>query len=69
MNEFLRNKRLEKGLFQREVAKKMGCSAQQIYSYEKGTRTPSLKAILKFAEVLEFDLEELKKVGERKWIK
>ena len=27
MNEFLRNKRLEKGLFQREVAKKMGCSA------------------------------------------
>jgi len=53
MREALRNKRIELGLTQTEVAKKAEIS-QQCYNYiETGNRNPSIQVLKRIAKVLD----------------
>lgn len=55
----LRAARQRKGLKQRELAEAVGVHVRVVQSWEYGTKTPSLKNLVKLADVLELDLNEL----------
>lgn len=48
--------RAEKSLSQRDVAKRMDCSEQQISAWERDSKKPSLENAEKLAAALEVDL-------------
>ena len=52
----IRNK---KGLTQRELSEKVGCSTIMIQSLEQGLRNGSLPLLKKIAEVLECNIDDL----------
>jgi transcriptional regulator with XRE-family HTH domain len=54
LGDHLRKKRLDLGLLQREVAKKIGTSETSIYNWERGHATPSLNFIPRIIEFLEY---------------
>lgn len=54
----IKERRIEKGLSQDEVAKKIGVSQQAYGRYELGQREPGLQTILQLAEILEFSAGE-----------
>lgn len=60
LNEFLKEKRYESGLTQRELAKKVNMTQGQIAYVERGAYKPSLTNMLKLAEVLNINLNVLK---------
>ena len=49
-----RERRIEKGLSQDEVAKKLNISQQAYGRYELGKREPGLQTIMQLAEILDF---------------
>lgn len=51
----LREKRIEKGIQQKELALRVGTSKALICAYEKGYRTPKPKTAKKIAAELDFD--------------
>ena len=51
---FIKEKRIEKGLSQVEVAKILNISQQAYSRYELGTREPGLQMILDLAKILGF---------------
>lgn len=54
MREWLRKKRLEKGMTLIGLAQKTGVSWQSISFYENGTRRPSPEIAMKIGEILDF---------------
>ncbi len=59
LGEFLKSKRLKKGLNQSELAEKMGVSQQSITYYESNKRIPSEKVIINYASVLGINPDQL----------
>lgn len=55
---FIKERRLNLGLTQEEVANELGISQVAYGRYELGTREPKLHLLIKIADVLDFDLNE-----------
>lgn len=55
---FIKQKRLEHGLTQEDVAKKLGISQVSYGRYELGMRDPGLEFIYEIASALEFEPKE-----------
>lgn len=55
---YIREKRIEKGMTQADVAKKLGISQQAYSRYERGDREPSLKFIVDIAQAIDFNAGE-----------
>jgi transcriptional regulator with XRE-family HTH domain len=53
LGERIRNIRESKGLSQKEVSEKIGCSYQQLAQWEKGLRNPTYRNIEKIANALD----------------
>ena len=59
VGKIIREKRIEAGLSQDKLAEKMGVSQSHIAQIERGAiKTPRRETLIKFQEVLEFDLTE-----------
>lgn len=54
----LRERRKRAGLTQKVVADYVGLKKSAISNYEQGRKTPSLRYLLKLAEILKYDLSE-----------
>lgn len=52
---FIKERRVEKGMSQAEVAKRLNISQVAYGRYERGARDAGLNMILRIAEVLEFN--------------
>lgn len=63
MNE-IRRKRLEIGLKQKAVARRIGVSTKTVQRYEFGVITPSSKRLEQLAKVFNCSAEELVRDGE-----
>lgn len=57
--EWLKNLRLKHGLTQAELGDRVGMSQQQIAMYETGVRNPKKTTIIRIAEIIGEDAEEL----------
>lgn len=57
--ERIKKLRKEKGMTQKELAKKLGISASQIGNYENGYRNPKLSTVRKIAEALEVPVSKI----------
>lgn len=62
ISEFLRKKRIDKGLTQQEVADLIGVSNREIGFYELGIRVPSSNRLILLSKALDFNLNDLKVV-------
>lgn len=62
ISEFLRQKRLDKGLTQQELSDLIGVSNREIGFYELGIRVPSANRLILLSKALDFNLNELKVV-------
>lgn len=51
LGQYLRQRRLEKGLSQVEVAKKLNYSSQFIANWERGVSSPPMQALKKIVEI------------------
>lgn len=60
--ENLRNRRVQLGMNQTELAKKIGVTPTTIWLYERGEATPKIDIALRLAKVLGMTIEQL--VGE-----
>ena len=60
--ENLRNRRVQLGMNQTELAKKIGVTPTTIWLYERGEATPKIDIALRLAKVLGVTIEQL--VGE-----
>ena len=58
-NNFVKNKRLEKGLTQIGLAEKTGLSVLTIINIENGKANPNLTTMKSIAKVLDSKLDEL----------
>jgi DNA-binding XRE family transcriptional regulator len=59
----IKEKRIEKGMKQTDVANYVGVSRKTISSYEAGRRTPKPSTAMKLGELLEFDWTNIYKDG------
>ncbi len=59
IGEKIKKLRKEKGLTQKELAKRLGVTQQMIASYENGVRYPKMETIKKIADALNVDMFEL----------
>lgn len=59
--QIIKRNRLEKGLTQEMLGKKIGATASYICQLERGAKKLSIKRSDKLAEVLELDVNEFKK--------
>ena len=55
---YIKQRRLERGLTQEEVAKMLGISQVSYGRYELGQREPGLDLIYRIAEALQFDVAD-----------
>jgi putative transcriptional regulator len=62
IGEFIKEKRLDIGLMQKELATKCGVTNQTINFIEKGKTNPSIVTLRKIAEVLGVNYFELRQV-------
>lgn len=62
----LKNKRINAGLTQAELGKKVGLSHNVISQYESGIRTPKLDSLIKMAEIFGCTVDELLGVSAEK---
>lgn len=60
----IRRLRLSRGLSQRELARRAGCTGSHINQVERGRVSPSLKRLRRIANILEVPVAELL-AGER----
>ena len=57
--EYLKQKRLEKGLTQKQVAELCGLAVSQVQDYETGRRkTPAFLTVVKLARAVGFSLDD-----------
>lgn len=59
MKNYLKNKRMEKGLTQSQLAKIIGVGRVSITRYETGKDIPPMRKAIKIAKVLGCTLDEL----------
>ena len=59
INEIIRQKRLEKGLTQEQVANYLGVSTPAVNKWEKGTTYPDIVLLPVLARLLDTDLNTL----------
>lgn len=52
LGDKIKNLRTDKGMFQKDLAEKVGCSVQAISSYEKGQKKPKVETLEKIASAL-----------------
>ncbi|MFS0577235.1 helix-turn-helix transcriptional regulator [Sporosarcina sp. 179-K 3D1 HS] len=64
MNNLIKDKRMEKGWTQDELAEKLNVSRQTIISLEKGRYNPSLTLAFKIAKVFQSSIEDIFIPGE-----
>lgn len=57
--EFIRTKRIEKGLMQTEVAKKLGYSSQFVANWERGVSNPPKHIVKSLSETLGVPMKDL----------
>lgn len=57
--EKIKKIRKEKGITQKELAKRLGWSAAHVSQYETGTRTPKHETLVKIASALGCDIRDL----------
>lgn len=62
LGEFLKNKRIEQKLTQKELAEKLNISYQRIQEYEKNKTMPALKNALILFKILNIDIKEIEKI-------
>lgn len=62
IGEFIKEKRLDVGLMQYELAEKCGITIQAMNFIEKGRNNPSIATLRKLAEVLGINYFELRQV-------
>lgn len=62
IGEFIKDKRLDIGLMQYELAAKCGITIQAMNFIEKGRNNPSISTLRKIAEVLGINYFELRQV-------
>lgn len=62
LGEYLKQKRLEKGLTQTELAEKLKIPYQRIQEYENNKNMPALKNGLLIIKILDIDLKEIEKI-------
>ncbi len=55
----LRNRRIQLGMNQTELAKKIGVTPTTIWLYERGEATPKIDIALRLAKVLGMTIEQL----------
>ena len=55
-----KDKRLEKGLNQRQLAEKLGITQSAVSNYEAGRSNPRLPTLLKMTEYLDIRLQDFK---------
>jgi transcriptional regulator with XRE-family HTH domain len=63
MKNYLKNKRLEKGLTQKELASLVNATQQQICNFENGLTLPSAKLLVDLSKILGFNLNDLKNIN------
>jgi len=61
LGEIIRARRKDMRLTQKELANKVGTTAQCIYYYEKGTRGLTMSLFFKLCSVLNLDPNEIQK--------
>lgn len=59
VNEYLKEKRLELGLSQKELAEKAGVSSNTIYNIEKGNFSPNVSTYQKICKALNIKLADI----------
>lgn len=59
MKNFIKEKRIDYGLTQEELAKKVGVRRETIVFLEQGKYNPSLKLAYDIAKVLKIDIQKL----------
>jgi transcriptional regulator with XRE-family HTH domain len=57
--QILKNKRIEKGLSLRKVAKIVNCSAGHLHKIEEGKSDPKLSLVIKLRDLLHFSYSEI----------
>jgi DNA-binding helix-turn-helix protein len=62
LGEFLKNKRIEQKLTQKELAEKLKIDYHLLQKWELNLSKPNLKNGLKLYDLLNFDLEEFKQI-------
>lgn len=62
--DILRQVRIEAGIKQSDLAKKMDLSSKTISTYENGTREPKIEILIKLADEFDLPLDQL--VGRKK---
>lgn len=63
LGQYLKEKRLEKGLTQFELAEMLNLKHyQNIQKYEKNLCEPNLKILFNLCEILQISIEEIKKI-------
>lgn len=63
-SEKIKNARLQAGLTQKELAKRLGTSQQNIAQYETGKRVPKIETLQKIAKALKVSVNELRSDNE-----
>lgn len=63
-SEKIKNARLQAGLTQKELAKRLGTSQQNIAQYENGKRVPKIETLQKIAKALKVSVNELRSDNE-----
>ena len=53
IGSFLKELRKEKGMTQKELAEKLGCTSQHISAIERGVKTPTLETFVTLCNVLQ----------------
>lgn len=64
INNLIKEKRIEKGLTQQELANAIGITRNYISDIENGRYTPSLKTTIKLASYLDLNLNLLSSMSE-----
>lgn len=63
LSETIRRLRAERGMTQKELARRLGVSASTVGMYEQGRRAPDSRTLARIAAVLDCSTDELLGVG------
>ncbi|MFH0873719.1 MAG: helix-turn-helix domain-containing protein [Candidatus Komeilibacteria bacterium] len=67
LGSFLRARRLELGLSQVQIAKRLGLGQPEYSGYERGEHTPGNDRLTVYAAAMNWELAQLKELVPRKW--
>ncbi len=62
LGEYIKSKRIEKGMTQKELAEKINIPYQRIQEYENNKNMPALKNGLLIIKILDMDLQTIEKL-------